>query len=167
MTTSPCHPASNGLAEHAVQTFKRSMKMSTNSLEEYVPKFLFKYRLAPHTSTGRPPAELLMGRQPRTLLDMICPSIASNIRCKQESLKIQHDAHAHQCYFQVGDPVYVRDFSSSHSTPAWIKGEVMECRRPLSYAVCLADGGTVQQHVDHIQTRPQSFSSSSSTNNHR
>ena len=69
---------------------------------------------------------------------------------------MQHDAHAHQRYFQVGDPVYVRDFSSNHSTPVWIKGEVMECRGPLSYAVCLADGRTVQRHVGHIRTRPQS-----------
>ena len=100
---------------------------------------------SPH-STGRPPAELLMGRQPDPyLMYILRPSIAPNIRRKQEKQKIQHDAHAHPRLFQVGDHVYVRDFSSGHSTPAWIKGEVMECRGPLSYAVRLADGRVVRR----------------------
>ena len=42
------HPASNGLAERAVQTFKNFMKKSTNgSIEACVSRFLLQYRITP------------------------------------------------------------------------------------------------------------------------
>ena len=63
----PYHPASNGLAERAVKTFKTAMKKATTGdLETQLSRFLFQYRITPHTSTGVSPAELLMGRQPRS-----------------------------------------------------------------------------------------------------
>ena len=62
--TAPYHPASNGLAERAVQTFKEGLKKLTKgSVETKLACFLFQYRLTPHSTTGRSPAELLMGRQ--------------------------------------------------------------------------------------------------------
>ena len=48
VTSIPYHPASNGLAEKAIQTFKATMKKLTKgSLEERVMQFLFKYRITP------------------------------------------------------------------------------------------------------------------------
>ena len=62
--TVPYHPASNGLAERAVQTFKTCMKkLAGGSLQDRVNSFLFKYRTTPQTTTGISPAELLMGRK--------------------------------------------------------------------------------------------------------
>ena len=62
--TVPYHPASNGLAERAVCTFKTCMKkLSNGSLQDCVNSFLFKYRTTPQTATGVCPAELLMGRK--------------------------------------------------------------------------------------------------------
>ena len=67
--TVPYHPASNGLAERAVHTFKTCMKkLSNGSLHACVNRFLFKYRITPQTTTGVCPAELLMGRKLRTHL---------------------------------------------------------------------------------------------------
>ena len=67
----PYHPASNGLAERAVQSFKSAMrKMSTDPVETRTAKFLFHQRLKPHTTTDNSPAELLLGRRPRSLLDV-------------------------------------------------------------------------------------------------
>ena len=75
--TSPYHPASNGLAERAVQSFKDGMKKNVSgSIETRVAKFLFHYRLTPHTTTGRSPSELLMGRRLRSRLDLLQPSVA-------------------------------------------------------------------------------------------
>ena len=84
ITSSPYHPASNGLAERAVQTFKTVMKKSTSgSLESRVSRFLFNYRLTPHSTTGTSPAEMLLGRRPRSLLDLLHPDKTATVRKHQ------------------------------------------------------------------------------------
>ncbi|CAB3997722.1 Uncharacterized protein K02A2.6 [Paramuricea clavata] len=73
---SPYHPASNGQAERAVRIFKEGIeKMKEGSMRTKLSRFLLKYRITPHTTTGVPPAELLMGRHLRTQLDMIQPNL--------------------------------------------------------------------------------------------
>ena len=65
--TLPYHPASNGLAERSVQTFKMGLKQITEgSLQARLNKFLFQYRLTPQTTTGLSPAELMFGRRLRS-----------------------------------------------------------------------------------------------------
>ena len=71
--TSPYHPASNGLVERCVQTFKRAMKKMSRPIHSRVSNFLLHYRITPHTSTGHSPAELLMGRSLRSCLDLLLP----------------------------------------------------------------------------------------------
>ena len=70
ITSAPYHPASNRLAERAVQTFKTTLKktMPTDVATSLV-RFLFQYRITPHSTTGISPAELLLGRRPRSHLD--------------------------------------------------------------------------------------------------
>ena len=74
--TPPYHLASNGLAERAVQTFKEGMrKLKDGTLETKLSRFLFKYRLTPHSSTGTAPSELMFGRCLRSQLDNLHPGL--------------------------------------------------------------------------------------------
>ncbi len=58
-------PLTNGLAERAVQSFKRSIEKNTEgSISTQVSRFLFLYRRTPHTTTGMPPAQMLFGKIP-------------------------------------------------------------------------------------------------------
>ena len=62
ITSAPYHPATNWLAERAVQTFKSALKQSGGSnIEAHLLQFLARYRITPHSTTGVAPAVLLMG----------------------------------------------------------------------------------------------------------
>ena len=92
--TAPYHPSSNGLAETAVQTFKEGMKkLKDGSLETRVSRFLSRYRITPQTSTGVSRAKLLLGRKPRSRLDLAYPDISRKVRDSQWSRKQRHDLH--------------------------------------------------------------------------
>ena len=80
--TVPYHPASNGLAERAAQTFKACMKkLSKGSLQDQVNTFHFKYHTTPQI-TGVLPAELLMGRKLHTHLDLLVPDIGGRVQMR-------------------------------------------------------------------------------------
>ena len=91
--SAPYHPATNGLAERAVQTIKSALKKNTGDLETGLSRFLFQYRLTPHSTTGRSPAELLLGRKPRLHLDFIVPSVEQHVSSRQESQRRSHDSN--------------------------------------------------------------------------
>ena len=92
ITTAPYHPASSGLAERVVQTLKNGLKkMTTGTLDDRLACFLFQYRLTPHSITGTCPAELLMGRKPRSLFDLMKPNIADRVHQNQQKQKLRHD----------------------------------------------------------------------------
>ena len=58
LKSAPYHPASNGLAERAVQTVKGALKKDARgeSAKTQLAWFLFRYRLTPHSTTGIAPA---------------------------------------------------------------------------------------------------------------
>ena len=86
--SSPYHPSSNELAERAVQYFKGMKKSSmTESLETRVSRFLFWFHLTPHSTTGVLPAELLLGRIPRSQLDLLKSQLSSKVQQKQDAQK--------------------------------------------------------------------------------
>jgi transposase InsO family protein len=74
--SAPYHPATNGLVERFVQTFKqsmRAMKGERSDLHKKLANFLLVYRNTSHSITNETPANLLMGRQLRTRLNLIKP----------------------------------------------------------------------------------------------
>ena len=148
--SAPYHPASNGLAERAVQTFKEAMKRADpqESLSTRVSRFLFKYRLTPHSTTGTSPAELLLGRRPRSYFDFMIPNLSSKVRNKQILQKAQHDKKSKPRVFTMGAKVILRNFSAG---PAWIVGTIVNSRGPVSYIVKLTGGRHVRRQVDHLR----------------
>ena len=151
VTTSPYHPASNGLAERTVQTFKEGMKKLTDgSLQTKLARFLFKYRITPHSTTGVSPATLTFGRPLRCQLDLLKPDIQLKVNRRQEQQKLNHDHRAKERSFAPGDLVYVRNFAQGQP---WLSGSIEDVRGPVSYTVKLDDGRIQRRHIDHIRAR--------------
>ena len=150
-TAAPYHPATNGLAERAVQTFKSFLKKTPDgSLQDRLSRFLSKNRLTPHTTTGLTPAELLLGRRPRSVLDLVRPNLSKHVRSQQESQKRHRDRHTKTRTFSVGDPVFVCDLPSKDN---WLPGTILRTSGPSTFDVTLVDGRTVRRHVDHLRAR--------------
>lgn len=151
VTSAPFHASSNGLAERAVQTFKRLMKKSSGEdIKTRVARALFSYRITPQSTTGKSPAELLYGRKLRSTLDLIHPDFRSQVEHKQLKQKQHHDLHAKERSVLVGDPVYTRNFSGG---PTWVPGAVEERTGPVSCTVSLGNGKIVRRHIDQVRHR--------------
>ena len=148
--SAPYHPASNGLAERVVQAFKEAMKGADPQevLSARVSRFLFKYRVTPHSTTGISPSELLLGRRPCSHLDFMVPNLGTKVRNKQTTQKAQHDKKSRARTFSVGSNVLVRNFTTR---PEWLFGTIVSSKGPVSYLVKLSDGRHVKCHVDHLR----------------
>ena len=152
VTSAPYHPSSNGLAERAVQTFKNGLKRTEGAtIQERISKFLFTYRLTPQTTTGVAPAQLLMGRRPRSRLDRLFPDMSQRVEKQQSKQAEQHDTAKPLRSFKVDDTVYIKDFSTPNLT--WIPGKVVKVTGPLSYHVEVQSGKVVRRHVDAVRKR--------------
>ena len=69
-------------------------KMQGGSLKSKLSRFLLRYRVTPHSTTGTPPAQLRMKRHLFTKLDLLRPSVENRVRDKQTTQKALHDLHA-------------------------------------------------------------------------
>ena len=156
---SPYHPASNGLAERMVQTFKQSMKKTAKDgipLQQRLANFLLTYRTTPHATTNVAPCELLMNRVLRTRFDVLRPSTEKRVCDSQAKQKQQHDEHGKDRSFSPGQTVWARDFRGSSK---WLPGVVMQCTGPLTYMIQLNDKSLWKRHIDHLQKRVESQAS--------
>ena len=148
----PYHPASNGLAERAVQTFKDGLKKSSKGdLETHLTRFLFQYRITPHSTTGITPAELLMGRRPKARLDLLKPNVDARVEDIQVKQKFKHDQHAKDRCFHVGENVFIRIHGTGGTT--WRSGKIISQRGQTMYKVKLPDGKATCRHIDDIRIR--------------
>lgn len=146
--TAPYHPASNGLAERAVQVVKEGIKkMKSGDLTVKCARFLFHYRNTPHSTTGQRPSELMFHRHVRTHLDAVKPDLGAKVRAEQCKQKEQHDTRAKDSKFEVDDPVFLRDVVKG----IWLPGVITGRTGPVSYIVKLEDGRTLKHHQDHLR----------------
>ena len=121
LRSAPYHPASNGIVERAVRTFKEGMRrLNSGSMNTRLSRFLFRYRITPLTASGQSPAELMWGRRLRSPLDLLVPTSAG---------QSSPEAPVGTRQFAVGESVYIRNYGSG---PLWLPGVVSrqrECTR--------------------------------------
>lgn len=101
----PYNPQSNGQAERMVQTTKKSLeKLKKGDWEVKLARILIKQHNTPSTTTGKSPAEMMMGRPLRTILDKLNP--------KNHSLKREESGYKETKIrkLEIGDRVRMRNF---------------------------------------------------------
>ena len=149
--STPYHPASNGLAERFVQSFKTSLKaVERNGLpiRHQLANVLLAYRSTPHSTTGVSPASLFFKRQLRTRLDMIHPDISSKVQNSQTRQKEYHDRRARFREFSVGQSIMARNMRPG---PDWVQAEIIERLGPLTYMVKTKDQLLWRRHIDLLR----------------
>ena len=149
LMSAPYHPASNGLAERAVQIVKKGLRKITHgSMRTRLAQVLLTYRLTPQSTTGISPSELLLGRRPRSRLDLLKPNTAERVERNQRKQKEQHDLRSRERNFGVGDDVFVRNY---HHGDKWLPGVIQQKTGPVSYRVRLATGKDRRCHQDQVR----------------
>ena len=108
----PYHPQSNGRAERFVDTFKRGLLKLTGEgdKDKILDTFLLPYRTTPNSTLPqqRSPAELFLGRKPRTTLDLLLPTKQPSGHDEEMERQFNRRHGAVTRKFEVGDPVHVR-----------------------------------------------------------
>ena len=149
----PYHPASNGLAERFVKTFKTAMLIAERQgtpQELRLPNFLLSYRSTPHATTNRTPSSLFLQRELRTRLDLLRSSCADHVTQQQAQHSYYHDSHAITQEFSVDQDVWAKNFRSG---PKWSSGVVVKRNGPLFYTVHLSTSVCWNHHIDHLRHR--------------
>ena len=108
------------------------------------------YRTTPHSTTVLSPAELLMGRKPRSHLDLLQTDLSSKVVEKQAAQKKGHDQQAKERVFQKDDPVHAHNFGDG---PRWVPGVIIAVNGPCMFEIKLDDGRTVRRHLNQVRLR--------------
>ena len=147
--SAPFHPATNGLAERFVQSFKAAMKSakaSKNTVDKHLASFLIAYRNSSHGTTTSSPAMLLLGRPLRTRLDLLDPSSEARVLDQQTNQVLNHSGR--NIEFEEGDKVLVRDYSQNKEK--WTQATVTERTGPVSYKVLDTNTKELKRHCDQM-----------------
>jgi len=146
----PYHPATNGLAERFVQTFKQALRAALTekkSISWKLANFLLAYRSTPHALTGETPAVLLMGRNIRTRLDILKPNLRKRVEDKQQNRELR-SSHSPERKLELGQAVVARNYRAGNK---WVPGIITAHSGPLSYEVKVAPNTVWRRHVDQLR----------------
>ncbi|XP_055356704.1 uncharacterized protein K02A2.6-like [Paramacrobiotus metropolitanus] len=152
--TPPGHPQSNGQAERYVQTVKdgvSKLMADQKRLPVALREFLWRYRNAPHATTGKTPAELFLGRKMRSTLDLLVPVLLTTAEKNRERHRRNFDQHTRKKDFRLGDLVLVRDYRPSRAVD-WISGKLIKRESRLIWEVQVSDL-LWRRHANQIRPR--------------
>ncbi|CAF1515164.1 unnamed protein product [Adineta ricciae] len=149
VTTAPYHPASNGIAERFVRSFKEALTKELNSgatdKNTTVRRILRNYRWTPHTITGKRPVELIFKHSIRTELDLMKPVVTSDTTDKSK--------------FSIGQFVWMAKHQLN-KRPQWIPAIVTDHVGSMMYMVQTTDGQRHKRHQNQLHHRFSSHNSS-------
>ncbi|RXN35131.1 putative protein K02A2.6-like protein [Labeo rohita] len=160
--SAPYHPAMNGQAERIVQSLKQALKASKGSstLQKRLETFLLTYRNTPHPTTKESPSLLFLGRQLRTRLDALKPSVTAAVRLSQASQVLRRAGRLKPRQFRVGDAVLARDY---RGRKRWTSGVVTAQSGPVSYTVDVGTSEEWRRHADQLLSIPKQTAETHST----
>ncbi|XP_036318833.1 uncharacterized protein K02A2.6-like [Rhagoletis pomonella] len=144
ITSAPFHPASNGLAERFVITFKTAVKKNIGDglqLHVAVRKYLSTYRFMPNDE-GKSPAELLHGRPVRTLLSQVFESPKARL----------NPPAPNSPKFIVNQTVFARNYAREEK---WLKAVIVRQLANTVYVVNTAVG-YLKRHANQLKPRNSS-----------
>ena len=158
LTGAPYHPATNGAAERLVQSFKQALRKSDLPPNEALQEFLMQYRRTP-LSSGFSPSELLNGRQIRTKIDTLVPSVPHLFQ-QQQMKRLQNEEKSEviskleHCY-NVGAPCYAQYFGAKRDKdPRWVPAVVTKVHGTRSVNVRVVPKGPIwRRHIDQLKPR--------------
>jgi len=139
LTTPPYHPASNGSAERFVRSFKEGMlkeQQAGQNKDTALRNVLRTYRWTPHTTTGIPPADMLLQRSVRTDL----------VRLKDELSKQSQI----QTKYKVGECVWVTKYQLNKRS-TWQPATIKRNLGSMVYEVQLNNGQLSKRHQNQIR----------------
>ena len=150
--SAPYHPASNGVAERALKTFKTGMrKMTEDSFKQRLARFLFGYLTAPQSTTGVSSAEILMNQKSRSVLDLMNILISNRVESAQDRQIASHDKQVQSKTLALEDTFYVHNYDQG---PKWVKGVVTEKEGLHNFIVEIMLTGQLtkwKRHTDQLR----------------
>ena len=152
-TIEPKHSRGNGLAERAVKEVKLAVQRGVQDgvlTELALQRWLFQQRTIQHSTTSVSPAELMMGRRPKSRLDLLYPDLQKEVLSKQVKQKSYADRSARVREFHVGDLVYARNYAMGKT---WLPATVLGVDGPVSFVVRLDDGRIWRRHSEQLRNR--------------
>ncbi|CAA9999561.1 unnamed protein product, partial [Nesidiocoris tenuis] len=149
-TGAPFHPATNGQVERFVSTMKTGLRRlcgAPGTIQDRLNRLLLSYRRAPHPTTGRSPASLMLGRELRTMLDVMRPSLLG---------ELQRDVNrpAVSKKFDPGERVAIRVYANPNKK--WQFGSVLNRDGELNYSIQVGSD-IVRRHVDQMRSVSKSI----------
>ena len=91
----------------------------------------------------------MLGRRPRSRLDLLKPHTAERVESSQLKQKEQHDLRSRERKLDVGENVFVRNY---HCGDRWLPGVIEQRTGPISFRVKLTDGRD-RRHQDQLRER--------------
>lgn len=148
----PYHPATNGLAENFVGTFKSKVDKIVQGGEEVaaaINAFIFDYRCTPHCTTGKSPAWLLYKRELKTRFDLLRPvNLREKVVDRQRAQVIAGHKTRRSLEIENGDQVLFDNHGVSGGKR--LEGKIVKRLSPSTFQVQTGANTVKKCHANQI-----------------